>query len=60
MARTNTSVSPLATAVACSSMIADDSASTEIHLLNGAHFLLESHLDDVTALIRPFLERTQF
>ena len=37
---------------------ADDSASTEIHLLNGAHFLLESHLDDVTALIRPFLERT--
>src|ERR1700759_76192 len=38
---------------------ADDSANTEIHLLNGAHFLLESHLDDVTALIRPFLERTQ-
>jgi pimeloyl-ACP methyl ester carboxylesterase len=39
---------------------ADDSANTEIHLLNGAHFLLESHLDDVTALVRPFLERTQF
>jgi pimeloyl-ACP methyl ester carboxylesterase len=39
---------------------ADDSANTEIHLLNGAHFLLESHLDDVTALIRPFLERTVF
>jgi pimeloyl-ACP methyl ester carboxylesterase len=37
---------------------ADDSANTEIHLLNGAHFLLESHLDDVAALIRPFLERT--
>jgi pimeloyl-ACP methyl ester carboxylesterase len=37
---------------------ADDSANTEIHLLNGAHFLLESHLDDVTALLRPFLERT--
>jgi pimeloyl-ACP methyl ester carboxylesterase len=39
---------------------ADDSANTEIHLLNGAHFLLESHLDDVTALIRRFLERTLF
>jgi hypothetical protein len=33
-------------------------ANTEIHLLSRAHFLLESHLDDVTALIRPFLERT--
>jgi pimeloyl-ACP methyl ester carboxylesterase len=37
---------------------AGDSASTEIHLLNGGHFLLESHLDDVAALIGPFLGRT--
>jgi pimeloyl-ACP methyl ester carboxylesterase len=37
---------------------AGDSADTEIHLLNGAHFLLESHLDAVAALIRPFLART--
>jgi pimeloyl-ACP methyl ester carboxylesterase len=36
----------------------DDTPDAEIHLLNGAHFLLESHLDAVAALIRPFLERT--
>ena len=29
-----------------------------IRLLNGGHFLLESHLDAAVALIRPFLERT--
>lgn len=37
---------------------AGDAAGAEIHLLDGGHFLLESHLDAVTGYIRPFLERT--
>lgn len=35
---------------------ADDLPNAEIHLLDGGHFLLESALDEVTALIRNFLE----
>jgi pimeloyl-ACP methyl ester carboxylesterase len=34
---------------------ADDLPKAEIHLLDGGHFLLESALDEVTDLIRPFL-----
>jgi pimeloyl-ACP methyl ester carboxylesterase len=37
---------------------AADSPHADIHLLDGGHFLLESHLDAAVALIRPFLERT--
>jgi pimeloyl-ACP methyl ester carboxylesterase len=37
---------------------ADDAPGTQICLLDGGHFLLESHLDTVTATIRCFLERT--
>ena len=37
---------------------ADDASGAEIHLLDGGHFLLESHLDAVAGYIRPFLERT--
>jgi pimeloyl-ACP methyl ester carboxylesterase len=37
---------------------ADDAPGAEIHLLDGGHFLLESHLDAVAGLIHPFLERT--
>ena len=37
---------------------AGDAAGAEIHLLDGGHFLLESHLVAVTGYIRPFLERT--
>lgn len=33
----------------------DDLPNAEIHLLDGGHFLLESRLDVVVALIRPFL-----
>jgi pimeloyl-ACP methyl ester carboxylesterase len=36
---------------------ADDLPDAEIHLLDGGHFLLESALDDVTRLIRPFLDK---
>lgn len=36
---------------------ADDAVDAEIHLLDGGHFLLESALDEVTALIRDFLSR---
>jgi pimeloyl-ACP methyl ester carboxylesterase len=36
---------------------ADDAPHAEIHLLDGGHFVLESHLDVVAGLIRPFLER---
>ncbi|MDZ4269278.1 MAG: alpha/beta hydrolase [Mycobacterium sp.] len=36
---------------------ADDAADAEIHLLDGGHFLLESHLTEVTTLIRDFLSR---
>ncbi|MGA8332169.1 MAG: alpha/beta hydrolase [Mycobacterium sp.] len=36
---------------------ADDLPDAEIHLLDGGHFLLESALDEVTRLIRPFLEK---
>jgi pimeloyl-ACP methyl ester carboxylesterase len=34
-----------------------DSPSAEIHLLDGGHFLLESHLEQATRHIRPFLQR---
>jgi pimeloyl-ACP methyl ester carboxylesterase len=34
-----------------------DLPDAEIHLLDGGHFLLESHLDDAAALIRDFLGR---
>jgi pimeloyl-ACP methyl ester carboxylesterase len=37
---------------------AADAPAAEIHLLDGGHFLLESHLDPATAIIRSFLERT--
>ncbi|MGC2653604.1 MAG: alpha/beta hydrolase [Mycobacterium sp.] len=37
---------------------ADDLPDAEIHLLDGGHFLLESALDEVTALVRAFLDRT--
>jgi pimeloyl-ACP methyl ester carboxylesterase len=37
---------------------ADDAPGAEIHLLDGGHFLLESHLDAAADLIRGFLERT--
>jgi surfactin synthase thioesterase subunit len=33
-------------------------AGAEIHLLDGGHFLLESHLDAVADLVGRFLERT--
>lgn len=36
---------------------ADDLPDAQIHLLDGGHFLLESALDEATALIRAFLER---
>ncbi|WP_127506392.1 alpha/beta fold hydrolase [Actinoplanes solisilvae] len=34
-----------------------DLPDAEVHLMNGGHFLLESHLDDVADLIRDFLGR---
>jgi pimeloyl-ACP methyl ester carboxylesterase len=34
-----------------------DLPGADINLLDGGHFLLESRLDDVVALIRPFLQR---
>jgi pimeloyl-ACP methyl ester carboxylesterase len=34
-----------------------DLPSAEIHLIEGSHFLLESRLDAVVALMRPFLEQ---
>jgi pimeloyl-ACP methyl ester carboxylesterase len=37
---------------------AGDAPSAEIHLLDGGHFLLESHLDAVSCYVRRFLERT--
>ena len=36
---------------------ADDAPHAEIHLLDGGHFVLESHVDAIAGLIRPFLER---
>jgi len=36
----------------------DDAPGAEIHLLDGGHFLLESHLDTAAGSIRRFLERT--
>ena len=36
---------------------ADDAVDAEIHLLDGGHFLLESALAEVSALIRDFLSR---
>ena len=36
---------------------AEDSADAEIHLLDGGHFLLESALDEVAALVVDFLDR---
>lgn len=38
---------------------ADDLPSARIHLLDGGHFLLESALDEVTALIRDFLGQAE-
>ena len=37
---------------------ADDAPGAEIHLLDGGHFLLESHLDAAADLICGFLART--
>jgi len=37
---------------------ASDAPGAEIHLLDGGHFLLESHLDAAASAIRRFLERT--
>lgn len=37
---------------------ADDAPDAEVHLLDGGHFLLESHLDAVAGYIRGFLGRT--
>ncbi|MBL1082440.1 alpha/beta hydrolase [Streptomyces actinomycinicus] len=37
---------------------ADDAPGAEICLLDGGHFLLESHLDDVASTVRRFLHRT--
>jgi pimeloyl-ACP methyl ester carboxylesterase len=37
---------------------ADDSPGAEIHLLDGGHFLLESHLDAAAGYIRGFLKGT--
>ena len=37
---------------------ARDAPHAEIHLLDGGHFLLESHLDAAASLIRGFLART--
>lgn len=37
---------------------ADDAPDAEIHLLDGGHFLLESHLDTAAGYIRGFLGRT--
>jgi hypothetical protein len=43
--------------VAGARAFADDAPGAEIRLLDGGHFLLESHLD-AAGYIRPFLERT--
>jgi pimeloyl-ACP methyl ester carboxylesterase len=37
---------------------AEDAPAAEIHLLDGGHFLLESHLDAAAGSIRRFLDRT--
>src|SRR5262245_30641956 len=37
---------------------ADDAVGAEIHLLDGGHFLLESHLDTAAGYIRGFLGKT--
>jgi hypothetical protein len=37
---------------------ADDAPAAETHLLDGGHFLLESHLDAAAGSIRRFLDRT--
>ena len=37
---------------------AEDAPGAEICLLDGGHFLLESHLDPAAGTIRRFLERT--
>jgi pimeloyl-ACP methyl ester carboxylesterase len=37
---------------------ADDAQDPEIHLLDGGHFLLESHLDTAASYVRGFLGRT--
>lgn len=36
-----------------------DLPNAELHLLDGGHWLLETHLDEVAALIREFLQRVQ-
>ena len=37
-----------------------DVPDAEVHLLDGGHFLLETHLDEVAAYIKAFLERIKF
>jgi hypothetical protein len=37
--------------------LADDAVGAEIHLLDGGHFLLGSHLDTAAAYLRGFLGR---
>ncbi|KAL1404905.1 hypothetical protein Q8F55_008516 [Vanrija albida] len=39
---------------------ARDAVDAEVHLLDGGHFLLETHVEAVAALIRTFLERVRF
>lgn len=34
-----------------------DAANAQVELLDGGHFLLEAHVDDVTALVHAFLDR---
>ena len=41
----------------CARALAADAPGADIHLLNGGHFLLESHLDAVSGYLRRFLER---
>jgi len=36
-----------------------DLPNAELHLLNGGHWLLETHLDEVVALMREFLQRVE-
>jgi pimeloyl-ACP methyl ester carboxylesterase len=45
-------------AAAGAEAFATDVPDAEIHLLDGGHFLLESHLDEASELITKFLDRT--
>lgn len=44
-------------AAAGAEAFATDVPDAEIHLLDGGHFLLESHLDEASELIGKFLDR---